>query len=71
MPETNISDILERIKQLAQQRFQGAKGSHDWEHTERVLTLAAVLHDIGRNEEDQATGVLDHAARGAKLARRI
>lgn len=88
MPETKIANILEHIKQLAQQCFQSAKGSHDWEHTERVLTLAghiaqkegadpdivrlaAVLHDIGRSEEDQANGGLDHAARGAKLARRI
>jgi uncharacterized protein len=79
---------FQRIKENAGKYFRDAKGSHDWEHTERVLSLAvhlsqveganvdlvkcaAVLHDIARGEEDQCGGKLDHAVRGAELAREI
>ncbi|MEW6515511.1 MAG: HD domain-containing protein [candidate division FCPU426 bacterium] len=85
----NLTEALfETIKFEVQSRFRGAKGSHDWEHTERVLALAerigadegadlgivrlaTVLHDIGRAEEDLSNGTLDHAARGAELARTL
>lgn len=80
--------LVDTIQFEAQSRFLGAKGSHDWEHTERVLLLAerigaaegadlsivrlaAVLHDIGRSEEDQSNGVLDHAVRGTELASKL
>lgn len=36
-----------------------------------VLRLAALLHDIGREEEDRANGKICHSERGAELARRI
>ncbi|MBN1595633.1 HD domain-containing protein [candidate division FCPU426 bacterium] len=78
--------LFEKIKHEARQLFHGSKGSHDWEHTERVLVLAlhlaekegadqeivryaAVLHDIGRAEEDQSSGQVCHAERGATMAR--
>lgn len=31
--------ILQRIKNIAEKRFTGARGSHDWEHTLRVYRL--------------------------------
>lgn len=36
-----------------------------------VLKLAALLHDIGREEEDRSNGRICHAAKGAVLARQI
>jgi len=80
--------VLEAARQESQAFFQGARGSHDWDHTERVyrlclrigrkeradldvLKLAALLHDVGREEEDRSGGRTCHAARGALLARRI
>lgn len=79
---------FERIKKEAQAFFQGARGSHDWDHTERVLRLclrigkkekanieilklAAVLHDIGRSEEDRSNGKICHSEVGAAMARKI
>jgi uncharacterized protein len=80
--------LFERVRETAQRRFKGAKGSHDWDHTERVLRLclrigrkekadlgilklAALLHDIGRAEEDRTHGRVCHSEAGAKLAARI
>jgi uncharacterized protein len=40
-------NTFDAVQEEAHRLFQDAKGSHDWEHTERVLTLA--LH-IGRAE---------------------
>jgi uncharacterized protein len=79
---------LEAIRKEAQTFFRSARGSHGWDHTERVyglclrigrkegadldtLRLAALLHDIGRAEEDRSNGRICHAARGAVLAREI
>ena len=39
--------------------------------TLRVLALAALLHDVGRGEEDRSGGAICHAAAGAALAREI
>jgi len=81
-------DLLKRVKTDAKARFSGARGSHGWDHTERVyelclrigrqekadldiLRLAAVLHDIGREQEDRSNGKVCHSRRGADLARRI
>jgi len=82
------SQVLERIRKQAQAFFRSARGSHDWDHTERVyrlclrigrkeradldvLRLAALLHDIGREEEDRSNGRICHATRGAVLALKI
>jgi len=34
----------------------------------RILSAAALLHDIGRREESESRGTICHAARGAELA---
>lgn len=36
-----------------------------------VLQLAALLHDIGRREEDEKRGKICHAEKGAKIAEKI
>ncbi len=81
-------DLFNKIKEKAKNFFSDAKGSHDWEHTERVynlcmriaekensdieiLKLAAILHDIGRPEQDRLNGKICHAEKGAVLAREI
>ena len=78
------NELLNEAKNL----FVGAKGCHDWDHTERVLSLclhigkkenanlrilfaAAVLHDIGREEELASDHKIDHAAYGADLSKTI
>ncbi len=84
-----ISDALvSRIKEEAGAFFRSARGSHDWDHTERVyrlclrigrkekadlgvLKLAALLHDIGREEEDRSSGKVCHGRSGAALAGKI
>jgi len=80
--------LVSRIRDEAGAFFRSARGSHDWDHTERVLTLclkigrkekadlgvltlAALLHDIGREEEDRSRGRICHARSGAALAKRI
>jgi uncharacterized protein len=50
MKSTNQSEhesLVDRIKQMAQSYFEGANGSHDWEHTLRVGRLC---ERIGRVE---------------------
>lgn len=76
------------IKKEAKRYFLKARGSHDWDHTERVyklclrigrkekanlevLKLAALLHDIGRKEEDRSNGRICHGEKGAALAKKI
>lgn len=39
--------MLNRIKKIAKELFNGARGSHDWEHTLRVCRLCEY---IGRAE---------------------
>ena len=76
---------VESVRAAARGFFHGARGSHDWEHTQRVALLcrrigpvegadmevllaAALLHDIGRAEQDGTAGRVCHARRGAELA---
>ncbi|NTV52345.1 MAG: HD domain-containing protein [Candidatus Firestonebacteria bacterium] len=43
---------LEKLSGAVRLRFQGAKGSHDWEHTQRVLALALHLARVEGAEAD-------------------
>jgi uncharacterized protein len=80
--------LIDRVREEALTFFRSARGSHDWDHTERVyrlsqrigrkegadlgvLALAALLHDIGREEEDRTRGRVCHARGGALKARAI
>lgn len=45
----------------------GKKENADME----ILELAAILHDIGRREQDKSSGKICHAEKGAVLAREI
>ena len=80
--------LFNQIQGEARLFFRDSRGSHDWDHTERVLQLclrigrkekadlgilklAAVLHDIGRSEEDRTNGKVCHSEAGAALARTI
>jgi uncharacterized protein len=80
--------LIAEIRAEARRLFDDSRGSHDWDHTERVyrlclrigrregadltvLQLAALLHDIGRGEEDRSNGKVSHDLAGAGLARGI
>jgi len=80
--------LIARVREEAGAFFRSARGSHDWDHTERVrrlalrigrkeradlgvLELAALLHDIGREEEDRSHGRICHGRSGAALAKGI
>lgn len=88
MPTSLSRTIIEKIRREAKAHFRGARASHGWDHTERVLALAlhigkregadrrllsiaALLHDIGRRREDESLGTICHAKEGARMARRI
>jgi uncharacterized protein len=83
--DTGEAALVEAVRVQARGFFHGARGSHDWEHTERVLRLcrrigpvegadmpvllvAAILHDIGRGEQDRTAGEICHARHGAEKA---
>ena len=73
-PKSRLSArVLEAVLKESQAFFRAARGSHGWDHTERVyelchrigrkegadldtLRLAALLHDIGRAQEDRSNG---------------
>jgi len=80
--------LVSKVREEAKAFFQSARGSHDWDHTERVyrlclrigreeradigvLKLAALLHDIGREEEDRTNGRVCHGRSGAALAKKL
>ncbi|MBN2441879.1 MAG: HD domain-containing protein [Spirochaetales bacterium] len=78
-------NIVAEIKREVRALLNGSRGSHDWEHTERVyrlalhigkkegalieiITLSALLHDIGRSCEAESRGKVCHAEKGAEMA---
>lgn len=82
------ADPVAYVRMEARRHFEGARGSHAWDHTLRVLRLcerigpvegadmlvlrmAALLHDIGRSDQDRSGGRLCHARQGAAMARPI
>ena len=84
-----LRDPLVRAVRCEARRLMAAgRGSHGFDHVERVLALAlrlgaesaadeqvlalaALLHDVGRAQEDGAAGATCHAATGATMAREI
>ncbi len=79
---------LDNIRAESRKFFRDSRGSHGWDHTERVyrlclrigrkekadlavLSLASLLHDIGRGEEDRSNGIICHGRIGADLARPV
>ena len=85
---TRRPSLLAAVRAEAKRFHRSSRGSHDWDHTARVLrlcrhigrrekadleilTLAALLHDIGRAEEDRSNGKIGHSEAGARLARPI
>ncbi|MBN2557860.1 MAG: HD domain-containing protein [Clostridia bacterium] len=79
---------LDRVREEARRILDGGRGSHDWEHTERVCNMAlhlaafenadpeiveaaALLHDIGRHEQDRAYGKVSHEILSSEMARPI
>jgi uncharacterized protein len=80
--------FVARIENEARGFFLDSRGSHDWDHTQRVLRLcvrigrkegadlgvlrlAALLHDIGRSEEDRSSGRICHGRAGAAMAGKL
>jgi uncharacterized protein len=89
MTRAPISSVLvARIENEARGFFLDSRGSHDWDHTKRVLRLclrigrkegadldilklAALLHDIGRGQEDRSGGRVCHGRTGAAMAGKL
>jgi len=80
--------LVRAVRGEARRLMAAGRGSHGFDHVERVLALAlrlgletgadlrvlalaALLHDVGREEEDRSGGATCHAAAGAALAREI
>ena len=86
--EPSSETLFKQVESEAKRFFRSARGSHDWDHTQRVLSLclrigkkergnleilrlAALLHDIGRAEEDRSNGKICHSRAGASMAGQI
>ncbi|MCX6735147.1 MAG: HD domain-containing protein [Candidatus Peregrinibacteria bacterium] len=79
---------FDKILAETKKHFINSRGSHDFDHVERVLKmalligkkeganleilqLAAILHDVQRNNADKNKGKIDHAISGAEVASEI
>ncbi len=79
---------FKKILAETKKHFMNSRGSHDFDHVERVLKmalhigkkekadleilkLAAILHDVQRNDADKKHGKIDHAISGAEVAGKI
>lgn len=79
---------FKKILAESKKHFTNSRGSHDFDHVERVLKmalhigkkeganleilkLAAILHDVKRNDADKNKGKTDHAISGAEVASEI
>lgn len=77
---------MRKVRREVRRRMRAGRGSHGFDHVRRVLalcrrlgkeadlhvlTLAALLHDVGRPEEDRSNGSSCHAEVGARLAGEI
>ncbi len=80
--------LVRAVRREAKRLMAAGRGSHGFDHVERVLALAlrlgaesgadervlalaALLHDIGRAREDADAGANCHAATGAAMSREI
>ena len=80
--------LVRAVRREARRLMAAGRGSHGFDHVERVLALAlrlgaesgadervlalaALLHDVGRAQEDGSAGATCHAAAGAAMAREI
>lgn len=83
-----MDKTFDKILTEAKKHFTNSRGSHDFDHVERVLKmalhigkkekanleiiqLAAILHDVKRNDADKKHGKIDHAISGAEVAGEI
>ncbi len=85
MNDDGSEKLINNIEKIGRTVFSGSRGSHDWDHTQRVfqlckkvgdaedadmtvLLIAALLHDIGRSDQDHSKGAVCHAEKGAEMA---
>lgn len=60
-------DLLNKLKYEVQQALQDSRGSHDWDHTERVYTLARHIAEV----EEADMEIVSYAAVLHDIARHL
>ena len=68
MYNINIMEILEKLKKEAIKILESSRGSHDWEHTERVLNMCMHIASVEGGDTDiiQAAALLHDIGRHAQ-----